>query len=55
MWNVGLLNEADWSGHWIGLDKAMPWDVEDVHSQLSARYLRTEFRWRKKCAAPRFT
>lgn len=43
MWNVGLLNEADWSGQWIGLDKAMPWDIEDVHSRLSARYLRTEF------------
>ena len=42
-WNVGLLNEADWSGQWIGLDKAMPWDVEDVHSQLSSRYLRKEF------------
>ena len=48
MWNVGLLNEADWSGHWIGLDKAMPWDVEDVHSQLSARYLRTEFKVEKE-------
>lgn len=43
MWNVGLLNEADWSGQWIGLEKAMPWDVEDVHSRLSSRYLRTEF------------
>ncbi len=42
-WNVGLLNEADWSGQWIGLEKAMPWDVEDVHSRLSSRYLRTEF------------
>lgn len=43
MWNVGLLNEADWSGQWIGLDKAMPWDVEEIHSRLSSRYLRTEF------------
>ncbi|MDO4159767.1 MAG: family 78 glycoside hydrolase catalytic domain [Prevotellaceae bacterium] len=43
-WNVGLLNESDWSGQWIGLDKAMPWDIEDVHSQLSSRYLRTEFK-----------
>ena len=47
MWNVGLLNEADWSGRWIGLDKAMPWDVETEHSQLSARYLRTEFKVEK--------
>lgn len=43
MWNIGLLKEADWQGQWIGLDHAMPWDVEDVHSRLSARYLRTTF------------
>ncbi len=43
MWNVGLLNEADWAGMWIGLDGASPWDVEDLHSRLSSRYLRKEF------------
>ncbi len=43
MWNVGLLTESDWKGQWIGLDKAMPWDREDEHSLLSARYLRTTF------------
>ncbi|MBR1402288.1 MAG: family 78 glycoside hydrolase catalytic domain [Prevotella sp.] len=43
MWNVGLLTESDWQGQWIGLDRAMPWDKETEHSQLSARYLRTEF------------
>ncbi len=43
MWNVGLLAEADWKGRWIGWDHAMPWDVEEEHSQLSARYLRQEF------------
>ena len=43
MWNVGLLAEADWKGRWIGYDHAMPWDVEEEHSQLSARYLRQEF------------
>lgn len=43
MWNVGLLTESDWRGRWIGLDQAMPWDVEAEHSQLSARYLRKEF------------
>ncbi len=43
MWNVGLLNESDWGGMWIGVDHAMPWDFEDIHSQLSSRYLRTEF------------
>ena len=43
MWNVGLLSESDWSGVWIGLDHAMPWEVEDVHSKLGARYMRSEF------------
>ena len=43
MWNVGLLTESDWQGQWIGLDHAMPWDVEEEHSRLSARYLRTTF------------
>ena len=47
VWNVGLLNEADWSGQWIGLDRAMPWDVEEIHSRLSSRYLRTEFKAEK--------
>lgn len=43
MWNIGLLSESDWNGQWIGLDQAMPWDAETEHSQLSSRYLRTEF------------
>ena len=43
MWNVGLLTESDWRGRWIGFDRAMPWDVENDHSRLSARYLRKEF------------
>lgn len=47
-WNVGLLNEADWSGQWIGFDAAKPWDVEDLHSQLSARYMRKAFKLDKK-------
>jgi alpha-L-rhamnosidase len=37
------VDEYDWKGQWIGLDKAFPWDVEDSHSRLSARYFRTEF------------
>ena len=28
---------------WIGWEEAFPWDVETVHSRLSARYLRTTF------------
>jgi alpha-L-rhamnosidase len=37
------LNEKEWKGQWIGLDKAFPWDREDSNSRLSARYLRKEF------------
>lgn len=48
MWNIGLLTESDWRGNWIGLDHAMPWDVETEHSRLSARYLRTEFKCDKR-------
>ena len=43
LFNVGLLYTSDWSGQWIGLDRANPWDKEEEHSQLSSRYLRTEF------------
>ena len=43
MFNIGLLNESDWGGDWIGMDHANAWDKEDEHSQLSARYLRTTF------------
>lgn len=48
MWNVGLLSESDWSGQWIGFDAAKPWDKEEIHSQLSSRYLRKEFKLDKK-------
>ncbi len=43
MWNVGLLNESDWRGSWIGYDHLMPWDKMEEHSRLSSRYLRTQF------------
>ena len=43
MWNVGLLTESDWGGRWIGWNHKMPWDVEEEHSRLSARYLRRQF------------
>ncbi|MBR0037293.1 MAG: family 78 glycoside hydrolase catalytic domain [Bacteroidales bacterium] len=42
-WGVGLLNEGNWRGRWIGLDQANDWDVETEHSRLSARYFRTRF------------
>ena len=48
VWNVGLLSESDWSGQWIGFDAAKPWDKEEIHSQLSSRYLRKEFKLDKK-------
>lgn len=43
-WGVGLLNEGNWKGYWIGLDKANEWDIEEEHSRLSARYYRTTFK-----------
>ncbi len=49
-WGTGLLTESGWKGYWIGLEKAMPWDREDSHSRLSARYCRTEFKTRGKAA-----
>ena len=48
MFNIGLLNESDWGGDWIGMDHANAWDKEDEHSQLSARYLRTTFSMESK-------
>ena len=46
-WSEGLLQENDWKAQWIGLDKAMPWDRENVQSRLSARYLRKEIETKK--------
>ncbi len=42
-WGMGLLGETAWGGRWIGWDAPFEWDKEVVHSELSARYLRTEF------------
>ena len=48
-WSMGLFEENDWkSSQWIGLDKAMPWDVEDYNSRLSVRYVRKEFPAKKE-------
>ncbi|MCD8288126.1 MAG: family 78 glycoside hydrolase catalytic domain, partial [Porphyromonadaceae bacterium] len=46
--STGLFSENEWKGDWIGLDQAMPWDDESIHSRLSARYIRTEFAVEKK-------
>ncbi|KPK80687.1 MAG: alpha-rhamnosidase [Bacteroides sp. SM23_62_1] len=43
-WSMGLLDYADWKGRWIGLDRSFPWDREEKHSRLSARYFRKEFK-----------
>lgn len=47
-WGAGLLNEGNWKGQWIGYDHANVWDVEDVHSRLSARYFRTTWQRSQK-------
>ena len=47
-WSMGLFNEADWRGQWIGLDRAAPGDSETQWSRLAARYLRKEFALKKE-------
>lgn len=47
-WSMGLFNEADWQGQWIGLDRAAPGDSETQWSRLAARYLRKEFSCKKE-------
>lgn len=47
-WSMGLFNEADWQGQWIGLDRAVPGDSETQWSRLAARYLRKEFVLKKE-------
>ena len=32
-WSMGLFNEADWRGQWIGLDRAAPGDSETQWSR----------------------
>ncbi|MBS7367286.1 MAG: alpha-rhamnosidase, partial [Prevotella sp.] len=39
-WSMGLMHEYRWKGYWIGMEHANPWDREDEHSRLSARYFR---------------
>jgi alpha-L-rhamnosidase len=40
---MGLLNDNDWKGKWIGYDKASSWDSITQWSRLSARYFRKQF------------
>lgn len=48
-YSIGLLGETHWEGRWIGLDRLMPGDSAALlHSRLSARYLRKEFKISKQ-------
>jgi len=38
----------DWKANWIGLDSIFPWDRNEFHSQLAARYFRKEFNLQKE-------
>jgi alpha-L-rhamnosidase len=43
-WSMGLLNEEDWKGRWIGLDRSFAGDdIEGEFRKLAARYFRKEF------------
>ncbi|MGD9929177.1 MAG: glycoside hydrolase family 78 protein [Mangrovibacterium sp.] len=46
--SMGLLYYKDWSGRWIGFDRAFEWDREDKFARLSARYFRKEFQVSKE-------
>ncbi|MGE4587942.1 MAG: glycoside hydrolase family 78 protein [Mangrovibacterium sp.] len=50
---MGYLYYKDWSGRWIGFDRAFPWDSEDKFSRLSARYFRREFTVSKTVSSAR--
>ncbi|MCR5130332.1 MAG: family 78 glycoside hydrolase catalytic domain [Prevotella sp.] len=53
--SVGLLNESDWQGRWIGLERLMPGEHSDKHSRLAARYLRKEFALKEGVSVMRAT
>ena len=41
---IGLLSETRWGGRWIGLERLMEDEARGLHTRLSARYFRREFR-----------
>ena len=48
-WSVGLLDPADWTARWTGLDSTFDWEAPHApHTRLSARYFRKEFTLDKK-------
>ncbi len=48
-WQMGLLNEKDWKGKWIGLDVNYVSPADD-HRRLPARMLRREFKMNRSIA-----
>ena len=53
--SVGLLNESDWQGRWIGLERFMEGEQTGNHSRMAARYLRKEFTLKDGVAVKRAT
>jgi alpha-L-rhamnosidase len=47
-WQVGLLQQQDWAGRWIGFARHFPWDGNPWESRLSARYFTKEFTLHKE-------
>lgn len=48
---TAFFEQSDWGGEWIGYERANPWDREDFHSELSARYFRTVINVTRKVRA----
>lgn len=42
-WTTALLDSAEWTARWIGLDRTFDGDRTEGHTRLAARYLRKEF------------
>ncbi len=47
---VGLMAESQWKSRWIGHEGLFPGEQEGLHTRLSARYLRHDFKIQKKVA-----
>lgn len=47
-WTTGLMDETNWKGCWIGIDKLVEGDRETRHSRIVTRLLRKEFTAKKK-------
>ena len=41
---IGMLSETRWGGRWIGLERLMEGESRGLHTRLSARYFRREFK-----------